>query len=484
MATIALYSSKINQMPSLVRELRGGVSDYNNSLAELQRKSLSIDRSVCDLDEVISELRVSSRTQEERVDALDRFQEHNQEFIDDTIRIDYDVAETVDQTKDNFYEKYDYLKPDCEKSEWEKFCECLESVGEWCKKHWKEIVIGLVCIVVGALLTFLTGGSFLAALLLGLKTALIFAAVSGGISAGLAIASSILSGDSIGTVLGKGVRAFFDAAPRGFMSGGIFSGASLATGALSTFHATRALFEAAAPAIHELATITKTISLTLNGVDVASAIWSFVDRNNPLTRLMSSLNNNSSYCTFREAANILSLVFGGAANGYDNRWLEPKLVRDSESGHLKPTMDTKWPTEKNNLFKDGFAQEPVETTLEPGTILQRRGAPSGSFVAPYGTSDSSLSLKPGSEVKPLYTYEVTEPITVQGGPAAAWFDQPGGGMQYKLPSNVINTPQLTQIGEPITPSIIIEETAGIQISDLLKYLLGGGYVPSQRGSDS
>ena len=59
-----------------------------------------------------------------------------------------------------------------------------------------------------------------------------------------------------------------------------------------------------------------------------------------------------------------------------------------------------------------------------------------------------------------------------------------GDMQYKLPSNVINTPQLTQIGEPITPSIIIEETAGIQISDLLKYLLGGGYVPSQRGSDS
>ena len=113
MATIALYSSKINQMPSLVRELRGGVSDYNNSLAELQRKCLSIDRSVCDLDDVINELRVSSRTQEERVDALDRFQEHNQEFIDDTIRIDYDVAETVDQTKDNFYEKYDYLKPDC-----------------------------------------------------------------------------------------------------------------------------------------------------------------------------------------------------------------------------------------------------------------------------------------------------------------------------------------------------------------------------------
>ncbi|MBR0162797.1 MAG: hypothetical protein IJQ02_16190 [Oscillospiraceae bacterium] len=204
MATIALYSGKINQMPSLVRELRSGVSSYSQSLAELQRKSLSIDRNVCDLDDVINELRVSSRTQEERVDALDRFQEHSEEFIDETIRIDNDVAETVDQTKDDFYEKYDYLKPDCEKSGWEHFCDGLEAFGDWCKEHWKQIVITVV-IVVGAVLAIAavvcSGGVALAPMLaagltaLGMAsgTAMTVATVASLVVAGIAITSTLAS---------------------------------------------------------------------------------------------------------------------------------------------------------------------------------------------------------------------------------------------------------------------------------------------------
>ena len=163
MATIALYSSKINQMPSLVRELRGVVSDYHNSLAELQRKSLSIDRSVCDLDEVISELRVSSRTQEERVDALDRFQEHNQEFIDDTIRIDNNVAETVDQKKDDFYDKYDYLKPDCERAKegfFQKAGRWLSNAGEWCKENWESLVQIVAVVIIAVAVVALCIVSF------------------------------------------------------------------------------------------------------------------------------------------------------------------------------------------------------------------------------------------------------------------------------------------------------------------------------------
>ena len=211
MATIALYSGKINQMPSMVRELRGGVSDLNKSLAELQRNSLSVDRSVCDLDEVISELRVSSRTQEERVDALDRFQEHSQEFIDDTIQIDYDVAETVDQTKDDFYEKYDYLKPDCEKSEWEKFCECLESVGEWCKEHWKEIVMTVV-IVVGAVLAIAavvcTGGMALAPMLAAGLTAL--GVASGTALTAATVISLVVAGVAVLSTVGSSVMNLID----------------------------------------------------------------------------------------------------------------------------------------------------------------------------------------------------------------------------------------------------------------------------------
>ena len=39
-----------------------------------------------------------------------------------------------------------------------------KKVGEWCKEYWEKLVIGAICIVIGAVLTVLTGGSFLAAL--------------------------------------------------------------------------------------------------------------------------------------------------------------------------------------------------------------------------------------------------------------------------------------------------------------------------------
>ena len=43
------------------------------------------------------------------------------------------------------------MKPECEKSRWEKFKDGCKKVGEWCKEHWKEILI-TVTIVIGAVL--------------------------------------------------------------------------------------------------------------------------------------------------------------------------------------------------------------------------------------------------------------------------------------------------------------------------------------------
>ena len=43
------------------------------------------------------------------------------------------------------------MKPECEKSRWEKFKDGCKKVGEWYKEHWKEILI-TVTIVIGAVL--------------------------------------------------------------------------------------------------------------------------------------------------------------------------------------------------------------------------------------------------------------------------------------------------------------------------------------------
>ena len=64
------------------------------------------------------------------------------------MRIDGDVADVINKSKNDFYEKYEYLKPYIEKSwleeKWDNAC-------EWCKEHWKEILI-TVTIVIGAVL--------------------------------------------------------------------------------------------------------------------------------------------------------------------------------------------------------------------------------------------------------------------------------------------------------------------------------------------
>ena len=84
----------------------------------------------------------------------------------------------------------------------------------------------------------------------------------------------------------------------------------------------------------------------------------------------------------------------------------------------------------------GFAGEPGAASLIPGTRVDRYGAEGGTFVAPVGTPFGARSLPESALNKPFNTYEVLKPIEVQAGPAAPWFGQRGGGMQYELPSSV------------------------------------------------
>lgn len=110
-----------------------------------------------------------------------------------------------------------------------------KKVGEWCKNHGKELVIGAICIVIGAVLTVLTGGSFLAALGIGFKAAAMAGFISGGISVMSSLIVSIFSGDSFKTILGKVLRSFVDGFASGFMWGGIFAGGAQTISAILKF---------------------------------------------------------------------------------------------------------------------------------------------------------------------------------------------------------------------------------------------------------
>ena len=148
MATIALYAGKMNQMPSLIGEVRKSVDDYSSELFSLKSKALNIRKSVCDLDDVIGMVQTSTQIQEQKIESLQAFCQKTEEFTADVVRIDEEAAAVINQNKEDFYNKYNYLRPDAEKNGWETL---WDNTAEWCKEHWQEIVT-TVGIIVGAAL--------------------------------------------------------------------------------------------------------------------------------------------------------------------------------------------------------------------------------------------------------------------------------------------------------------------------------------------
>jgi hypothetical protein len=86
--------------------------------------------------------------------------------------------------------------------------------------------------------------------------------------------------------------------------------------------------------------------------------------------------------------------------------------------------------------RDGFAGRPKAIVLRAGTVIDRFGQPTGNFLAPADASYMGRAVPYDRLKMPYYRYEVVKPLRVQAGKAAPWFDQPGGGMQYKTSERV------------------------------------------------
>jgi hypothetical protein len=89
-----------------------------------------------------------------------------------------------------------------------------------------------------------------------------------------------------------------------------------------------------------------------------------------------------------------------------------------------------WPSNR------GFLNPPDRGVLQPGSMVDRFGGNTGTFVAPRGTAFEARSLPADFANKPLNAFEVLKPINVDAGVSAPWFNQPGGGGQFELPQTV------------------------------------------------
>ena len=114
----------------------------------------------------------------------------------------------------------------------------------------------------------------------------------------------------------------------------------------------------------------------------------------------------------------------------DELYLKYKDVYQNNLYFDQATGKIYWPKD------DGFAGYPDFITLSPGTIIDRYGSDYGTFTSPVGIPYDNRALAPDTILKPYSIFEVVEPIDVQSGEIAPWFDQPGGGTQYILPDSV------------------------------------------------
>lgn len=225
--------------------LKQTASSLTTQLNTLKNK-IDVASTVATVDTSTQQVSNSESREETKKSSLSLVYEKLDEFIANVDDVDDKVSTKVEELKDDFYSKYSYLKPESEKGFWERvgdgakalwdgLCDIGNAIAnfvvdvvEWCKEHWKELLIGLAFIVVGAILTALTGGAFLPALLVGLKAALISGLISGGFGAVFFTVGAIISGEKIS--FSDVLKAFGDGFATGFMMGGIFSGASMIFG--------------------------------------------------------------------------------------------------------------------------------------------------------------------------------------------------------------------------------------------------------------
>lgn len=294
MSTITLYASKINQMPSLINDAKKAVKEYKSDLKSLNLKVLMIDNSICNVDDVISSIKSSTQTQGDKIDALDKLKKDVNEFVSEVVRIDGDAADAINKSKDDFYDKYEYLKPECEKSGWEKFKDGCKKVGEWCKEHWKAIVT--VVIVITAVVILVTCPAC-GAIIAGACWGAISGAVIGGVAGGL---SSLAAGGSFWA-------GFEEGAFSGALTGAIFGGIGGAGSLLGNVSNSCKLFSV----MKWTSRITGVLSGGMGLFDTAAMVVGLFDPQNAFVQFNQKLHSSKLYNGFQFTVSALA-VFSGS----------------------------------------------------------------------------------------------------------------------------------------------------------------------------
>ena len=166
MATITLYKEKVNGVGGLIDNLIKSSSNLDVQLGTLKNTLQGVDSSTCNLQDTVDSISSSSKSEKSKIEDLKKLNNKLSEFIETASRKDSAAEEEIKKSKEDFYTKYSYLKPECEKSVIEHICDGVQSVADWCKEHWKAAIT--IVIVIAAVILVATGvGCILCAMALG-----------------------------------------------------------------------------------------------------------------------------------------------------------------------------------------------------------------------------------------------------------------------------------------------------------------------------
>lgn len=252
----SLGSGAFQNIGTEMTRSRSSAENLASALKDLHNK-IDIAQVATDLSGSINSVTKSEEREETKKTNLAVAYDKLDELITSAGVIDSQVAQKIETLKKDFYKKYSYLTPECEKSLWKKLYDFnikvikihikiqLEVV-DFCKKHWKEIVkiaaiVAMVAVSVILIASGVGGPLGLAALgcLIGMSAAVI--------SEGSKALNAVLNGESysfndflnavlIGGVTGalSGALGGVGGATSGLLSGMGKIGSAMATAAITS----------------------------------------------------------------------------------------------------------------------------------------------------------------------------------------------------------------------------------------------------------
>ena len=297
MATITLYKSKVNGVGSLIDDIIKSSNNLDTQLGTLKNTLMGIDSSTCNLQETVDSISASSKSEKEKVEDLKKLNKKLSDFIEMTTKREASAKAEIEKKKNDFYSKYYYLKPECEKSGWEKFCDGVKAVCDWCAEHWK-LLVTIAIVVIAIAVLFIPG---VGPIISGACWGAIFGALIGGVSGGL---ESLAKGGSFW-------EGFENGAFSGAISGAIMGGAFAGIGQLGALAGKGvSCISTLGRVVKGTATVTKIISKTMGAFDTL-ALLDKAFGSGHIAALNAKLHESTAYNVFQLGVSAVAAFTGG-----------------------------------------------------------------------------------------------------------------------------------------------------------------------------